>query len=40
MYFRSGGEVPHIGRYGGLSWRILVQGMNARAVIPLSTEFG
>ena len=34
----SGGEIPHIGRYGGHKWhRFLVQGLDAREAFPLST---
>ena len=33
----SGGEIPHIGRYGGhkMAW-VLAQGLDAREVFPLS----
>ena len=34
----SGGEIPHIGRYGGHKWHgYLVQGLDAREAFPLST---
>ena len=35
----SGGEIPHIGRYGGHLWKAFGSGLDARVVIILSTGF-
>ena len=35
----SGGEIPHIGRYGGHLWKVFGSGLDARVVIILSTGF-
>ena len=40
IYFSNGSEIPRIGRYGGLIWKILVSGYGRISRIPLSTKFG
>ena len=36
----SGGEIPHIGRYGGHRWHgFWLRVLDAREAFPLSTEF-
>ena len=35
----SGGEIPHIGRYGGHLWKVFGSGLDARVVIILSIGF-
>ena len=37
----SGGEIPHIGRYGGHKWHVFgFWELDARAAFPLSTSEG
>ena len=38
--FRSGSEIPRIGRYGGLIWKIFVSGYGCTSRNLLGTEFG